>query len=699
MQCCRCCRRRETFIHLNHRQLHRSNRLKSLQKKHKDLGEVVADEDGLSDSDDEDGGLFPRLRRAVFVLVFLAHLFTLVLETDYLDGSARFAVGGVNTLWLAFYFADIMQKHVTSQETALRSWYGALDGIILFAAMIERFSFFGASVLVQAISTFRILGLFRKPPEALLLVTGTDRRVRKTLTWAVLVTSVVIYTYAIIMRITVGDSARWNGTLNPIAEGFVHKRAEVAPFVAFDNQLYFGSTMKSFATVVQIITRANWADMGRRILKVYPYSFIFFVFMFMSTSYGLLLCVVSSICEDLLQKARLRELNRTGFFQEHQWELGRQAVRLMVAADENNDGNLSAEEIEQALQKFPEARPLLLSLGMPDHLCDPEGIIAMLDTSGEGLVSYEEFTSGLATLENLYRPYDMMKLQLRVWGALTRTQLLEQRCCRLQESISELTRNLQAAFTAVQKELISKGKGGSYARMVRQARRHLRERPPYEVPCIAGIRPPSPPKGLDALPTDEKAAFMARLERWGPTSFGPYHNGGAAESGEALPAPPPPPPRPASASAPAPPPGPRPQSATPKPLPKVEPAPLFAPPPLPEPRLLPPKKAQRHLRRCLDARGLPERQLPDSAAVSEVARLRRAREAVRALDIAKPMKKDLLSTETLGLKGDCSTHPEFRNLQRRLKEDLNDTALPGNPDAPEEWWKPPEARGKAQELY
>merc|ERR1719272_1748779 len=101
----------------------------------------------------------------------------------------------------------------------------------------------------------------------------------------------VLWVGATFAHLVVGSSAEWNETLDP--------SKEFPPFTPLDIQEYFGSVWKSFITLLQVVTLSQWAPhVARRIIKVYPATFAFFVGFVWVTSYALLVAILSNLVQD-----------------------------------------------------------------------------------------------------------------------------------------------------------------------------------------------------------------------------------------------------------------------------------------------------------------------------------------------------------------------------------------------------------------
>merc|ERR1719230_1217095 len=105
--------------------------------------------------------------------------------------------------------------------------------------------------------------------------------------WAAFVLFLVLWNFAVLAQEVVGESARWVGSMDPIKEGTYFQPAEPEPFTVFDRNHYFGSVGKSLMTLFQVATQDRWTDHVRPIVKVYPASMLFFLFLFLITTYGM----------------------------------------------------------------------------------------------------------------------------------------------------------------------------------------------------------------------------------------------------------------------------------------------------------------------------------------------------------------------------------------------------------------------------
>mmetsp|Transcript_39708 Transcript_39708/g.120243 ORF Transcript_39708/g.120243 Transcript_39708/m.120243 type:complete len:139 (+) Transcript_39708:202-618(+) len=118
--------------------------------------------------------------------------------------------------------------------------------------------------------------------------------------WVVLILFFVLWAAAACTKVVLGESPAWNGSMDPLVE---HE-----PFSSFDNQEYFGSVSRSFLTLLQLMTFAQWAEhVARQVQTVYPVLSIFFGFLSLATSFGLIMGVISNIVQDAIAAARVVE--------------------------------------------------------------------------------------------------------------------------------------------------------------------------------------------------------------------------------------------------------------------------------------------------------------------------------------------------------------------------------------------------------
>eukprot|EP00929_Paragymnodinium_shiwhaense_P064122 TRINITY_DN32086_c0_g2_i1.p1 TRINITY_DN32086_c0_g2~~TRINITY_DN32086_c0_g2_i1.p1 ORF type:complete len:350 (+),score=54.48 TRINITY_DN32086_c0_g2_i1:1-1050(+) len=187
-----------------------------------------------------------------------------------------------------------------------------------------------------------------------------------------------------------------------------------------------------------------------------------------SQVYGLLVGVVSNVVIEATLSEHVQSDEREKKEMDDRAALSNKIVQMILLLDANKDGELTAEEIDGARHN-PEIYDLLRQLDIP-HITGAE-MVSILDKSGDGFISYDEFRDSLIEMNNPIRARDYVMMQMRVQEAAERVKQLERKLEAISLQVFEVCRKYKEAFAIVNKwiahkevpELVAKAK--HYCRM------------------------------------------------------------------------------------------------------------------------------------------------------------------------------------------------------------------------------------------
>eukprot|EP00913_Durusdinium_trenchii_P034548 g32320.t1 len=209
---------------------------------------------------------------------------------------------------------------------------------------------------------------------------------------------------------------------------------EYEAFEAFDNREYFGSVAKSFLSMFQVVTTAQWANhIARPIAFQYQMTVAFWGFFLLVTTFGLVVCVIANIC---LKVAR-----------ENRQNAGIRARTLLRLIDEDGDGELDFEELDAALA-HEEFIQTLYQFEVP--VMDAESTWAFC--------SMREAVSGRSRLWWI----DWVFLSIWSEGLHLRADTVEAKCEQLLQGVTELRRSLEQLEIALKHFMGSREKTYMY---------------------------------------------------------------------------------------------------------------------------------------------------------------------------------------------------------------------------------------------
>lgn len=439
------------------------------------------------------------------LFIVLLNVFTIGLETDLSDmDTTSFSI--LNNGFLIVYLGELLLRVLTYGGASMRDKLTILDMFLVLLAFMERVvsdTSFARSLPVLRL--FRALRVMRstkklKVSRELRVLTACASQTFKSLAWVAALLFIVLWAAATMAYVALGQSGEWEGSTNPFVD---HDT-----FTSFDNVEYFGSVSRSFLTLVQVITLAQWSShVARQVAIMYPLSMFFFLAFIFFTTYGIVCGVIAGIVSESMGASRETEKAQQEIYLESRARAGREVISIVDAIDNNSDGQISADELACALQ-IPKFRQLLSDLGVP--ISDPDGLIQLMDKSGDGLVSYEELRDTVVDMDSPIKPKDFTKLALRVWNLLQRAELLEQRLENIAAHVNLVCSTLKGAFHWVQHYLDTREE----TELQRNAKKLLREgMPALPPPPMKHIIDPNAEKQIkDSLTTGEEfIAFSVRM--------------------------------------------------------------------------------------------------------------------------------------------------------------------------------------------
>eukprot|EP00927_Polykrikos_kofoidii_P076696 TRINITY_DN73741_c0_g1_i1.p1 TRINITY_DN73741_c0_g1~~TRINITY_DN73741_c0_g1_i1.p1 ORF type:complete len:645 (+),score=116.12 TRINITY_DN73741_c0_g1_i1:415-2349(+) len=382
------------------------------------------------------------------VAVALLNMATIGMETDFEVSNEGTIVlfQLINSCFLLAYLTELAVRFLFLGKAALRDTLTIIDLIVVILGFLERVVTSGR--LARALPTFKLVRFFRifrgaklamVSPTLLALAQGAPSLIR-ALCWLGLMICVVLFACAAFAKTIIGESAAWGETQDPLDYW--------EPFEAFDNRKYFGGCMRSFLSLWQVVTQSQWADeFARPVLRVYPSLFFFFYFLSFSTSYGLLLGVLCVSVVEATNSAKVRKKVDDEFRQLERERISTRCMELLQVVDLNNDGELTAKELEDALDLY-EFRQLLIELNVP--VLDGENLVLMLDRNGDGFITYDEFKESVLDMDKpiLSRDWSLLRIWLEAIEGLTRD--FDRRVNLIETEIATIKRDLKNAIDAIE---------------------------------------------------------------------------------------------------------------------------------------------------------------------------------------------------------------------------------------------------------
>lgn len=377
--------------------------------------------------------------------VVLANSVVIGLELELAGSGSTWVFSIINNGFLLIYMCEIFLRFLARGLTAIKDALTCLDIALVLLTFVERMAA-GAS-MARSLPSIRLLRLLRlirafkrmhKSKELVVLLSGTGKAAR-TLAWVSLFLFAIAWAAGACMRQVIGNSPVWNGSTNPMVN--------YDPFMSFDNREYFGNMVRSFLSMIQIITNAQWANhIGRPVIMQYPALFVFFAFFLLSTTFGLLTSIIANIVQDSLESSRAFEKALKEIDRENRRSSGLRARKLLLLVDEDGDGDLTQNDLDRALEN-EEFVQILRHLEVP--VTNSENLMRLFDLSGRGHVSFTELVQGITSMLEDINPKDYTKLALWSDSLMKRMEACEQRCHVLAQHVVDLRRKMEECFNCL----------------------------------------------------------------------------------------------------------------------------------------------------------------------------------------------------------------------------------------------------------
>merc|ERR1719265_2232526 len=155
----------------------------------------------------------------------------------------------------------------------------------------------------------------------------------------------------------------------------------------------FSSVLQANLTLFQIVSGDGWSLIARPIISHNPWTALLFLGLILTMSFGLLNVLVAVMVENA-QQGRQQETHMLALEREEQ-KIRAQHVLLKMCEklDTDNSGQVSLEEMKDAVEEIPEFKDLLVVMDLGSE--DIDHLFHVLDEDKSGSVSPSEFSSQL----------------------------------------------------------------------------------------------------------------------------------------------------------------------------------------------------------------------------------------------------------------------------------------------------------------
>jgi hypothetical protein len=325
-------------------------------------------------------------------------------ETDYPDfRSLWFVLENVITF---IFTVELICKLCVLKRRFFHCAWNWMDFALTLTAVIDTWilSFYQENLDVRAATVLRalrllrllrIVKLFQRFRQFMLVIAGIIDAA-KCCVWVSLVLAVTIYAFSIFSVRVIGRGAAdtYPGYTSSMSD--IEESSLVQGFNPF---LSFGTMPRAMLTLLNMALLDGWGDIARPMLMYQPWLLPFFIFFVLFVTLGVMNVIVGMICDSVLSKAQAMQLDDRKQVRIGKLHLLERLHGLLETMDSNEDGKVDAEELKMAIQNEPEVLALIESVDLPEGF-SAEELVLLLDSNGDGLLSYDDF------IRSLYRLID-----------------------------------------------------------------------------------------------------------------------------------------------------------------------------------------------------------------------------------------------------------------------------------------------------
>jgi len=238
---------------------------------------------------------------------------------------------------------------------------------------------------LRLLRLLRIVKLFQRFRQFMLVISGVIDAA-KCCVWVSLVLAVTIYAFAIFSVRVIGQGSE---DIYPGYTSAINEIEESSAVQGFNPYLSFGTMPRAMLTLLNMALLDGWGDVARPMLLYQPWVLLLFIVFVLFVTLGVMNVIVGMICDSVLSKAQDMMTSDQVKVRNGKLYLLERLHGLLETIDSNEDGKVDAEEIEMALED-PEVLKLIGSVDLPEGFSAAE-LVLLLDSSGDGLLSYDNF--------------------------------------------------------------------------------------------------------------------------------------------------------------------------------------------------------------------------------------------------------------------------------------------------------------------
>jgi len=334
-------------------------------------------------------------------------------------GVNALRAGGRQPAWLAAMDTAIAAAFLTELmiKIGLQRWsfltgpdkfWNCFDSVLMMSSLVTLFSsvcdisFIRSIRVLRSLRAVRLIKSLRFVRDLRLMIASIVCSA-SSLFWALVMLSIMLYLFALFVQ---------QGVLHNLEQGSKSSALLLK---------YYGSLGATMLSLFMAITGGkDWSDLIEPLLEISYWYYGLYIFYLLFVVLGIMNILTAIFCESAGQIA---QIDRDLVIQDHmtnEQSTVNELRRVFQEFDENHDGSLDEDELGLLLKDDRTKRHLSL-LGIDVY--EAHGLFTLLDITGTGEVSINEFVNTLLRLKGQAKALDLATLiyeNKRIMGQMAR---------------------------------------------------------------------------------------------------------------------------------------------------------------------------------------------------------------------------------------------------------------------------------------
>eukprot|EP00927_Polykrikos_kofoidii_P046504 TRINITY_DN40726_c0_g1_i2.p1 TRINITY_DN40726_c0_g1~~TRINITY_DN40726_c0_g1_i2.p1 ORF type:complete len:634 (-),score=113.62 TRINITY_DN40726_c0_g1_i2:70-1971(-) len=340
-------------------------------------------------------GMQSKIFETTIVAAVLFNMVTVVIETDLSqhDGATPAWLESVNTgLFVLYFFEMCIKLYVLREKFFVDPWNISDFCIVMLDVVSWGFRLiYGAAPRISILRVFRLARVVRALKAAIafdelrLLIKGFIDAM-KAIFWGGLMILLLICIWSIVAV----------QLIDPINRRVILKHPTIYEGCQRCPEAFSSVFMSSLTFFQQVVAGDAWGQVTLPIIEEEPVSFFFFMAVLFTVGMTMLNLILAVIVEKAQNCRDRKKMEEQEAQEEALKDLEVRLLKMCEDLDEDNDGQLSFDELVQGIHNSDELKHCLVEMSI--DMSDLECVFSFLDVGGDGTISYAEFTKNMVQL-------------------------------------------------------------------------------------------------------------------------------------------------------------------------------------------------------------------------------------------------------------------------------------------------------------